>query len=67
MDAKTLFTVIEPHLQSMDPHEKQSLTKLIEGINTRTFSSGRPRILSLKAAKTKLKTFRRSEMIKERT
>lgn len=67
MDVKTLFTVIEPHLETMDPQQKQSLSKLIVGFHNKSFCSGRPKILSLKAAKNKLKLFRRGEMLKERT
>ena len=66
MDVKTLFTVIEPHLNKMDSREKQSLANLIADSHKSSLSSGRPKILSLKAAKNKLKKFRRGEMIKDR-
>ena len=67
MDAKTLFSLVKPHLQAMEPREKLSFTELVGGSSSGSTWPGRRKILSLDAAKSKLERFRRREMIKERS
>lgn len=62
MDAKTIYSLLKPHLDSMKPTEKKSLSNLIIGIKERKFSRTKRRI-SLSKAKEKLKKFRRREMM----
>lgn len=66
MDAKTLFRLLRPHLDSMEPQEKKSLSKLIVGIRGKSLSGGRRKILSVAKAKEKLQLFRTMEMERER-
>ena len=60
MDANTLFNLIKPHLERMEPTEKRSFSLLIRGC------SKRKQILSLSRAKEKLRLFRSREMLRER-
>lgn len=64
MDAKTLFSLVKPHLETMDAEERKSLAILIR---KRHSSAGRRKNLSLPKAKEKLRRFHLREMQKERT
>lgn len=65
MDAKTLYYLLEPHLTALQPREKQTLSKMITGERNAETTSKRRKVLSLKAAKKKLRLFRHREMIRE--
>lgn len=65
MDAKTLFSLLKPHLESMEAKEKKSLFKLITGMKGKSLSARRRKVLSLEKAKEKLKLFRSMEQAKE--
>lgn len=65
MDAKTLYCLLEPHLSSLQPREKLTLSKMISGERSTETVSRRRKVLSLKAAKKKLTLFRHREMIRE--
>jgi len=60
MDATTLFKLIKPHLEKMEPTEKRSFSQLISG------NRKRRKILTLSRAKEKLRLFRSREMLRER-
>lgn len=62
MDAHTLFDLIRPHLDKMEPTEKKSFTQLIRGNG---ICRKRRQILSLSRAKEKLRIFRSREMLRE--
>lgn len=67
MDAKTIFSLLKPHLESMEPREKKSLSNLIVGIRgKKSGAGGRRKIISLAKAKEKLRLFRSMEMERER-
>ena len=63
MDAKTIFNLLKPQLESMEPKEKESLSNLIVGKN-RSSKSHRE-ILTVEEAKEKIKLYRSVEMLRE--
>jgi hypothetical protein len=64
MDAKTVYTILKPHLQKMEPKEKRSLSNLIIGLKKKPFKSKR-QILSLSKAKDRIRKFREKEIDRE--
>lgn len=63
MDAKTLFNLIKPHLETMEITEKRSFTQLLSGSRP----GRRRKVLSLDRAKEKLRLFRSRAIQRERT
>ena len=62
MDAKTIYALLKPHLETMEPKEKKSLSNLIGGLRKRRSFKGKRRKLSLTKAKEKIRSFRKREM-----
>lgn len=59
MKAKTLYNLLKPHLDLMEPTEKKSLSNLINGVRERNFDSC-DRKISVRKAKEKLTFFRQN-------
>ncbi len=66
MDAQTIYRLLKPHLDLMEPTEKRSLSNLISGMPKGGFSSGHRKITSVSKAKEKLKSYCKRQMELER-
>lgn len=64
MDAKTLYALLKPHLDLMEPVERECLSQLIKGSSAKVFQRRR-KILTLSGLKEKLKNFRNREIVRE--
>ena len=63
MDAKTIYTILKPHLEMMEPQEKELLSNLIAGFKEKKRNfQGRRKVISLAQAKKKIIDFRKREM-----
>lgn len=62
MDAKTIYALLKPHLESMEPKEKKSLSNLISGLRKKESFKRKRQKLSLTKAKEKIRNFRKREM-----
>ncbi|WP_424493808.1 hypothetical protein [Salinimicrobium sp. GXAS 041] len=67
MDAKTIYALLKPHLETMEPKEKKSLSNLIVGLRKKRSIKEKRRKLSLTKAKEKIRSFRKREMERELT
>lgn len=65
MDAKTVYTLLKPHLDKMEPKEKRSLSNLIIGLKKKKPFKSKRRILSLSKAKERINQFRKKEIDRE--
>lgn len=63
MDAQTIYSFLKPHLERMEPQEKESLSNLIAGIKEKKRNfQGKRKVISLAQAKKKIIDFRKREM-----
>ena len=65
MDARTMFRMLKPHLDQLNPNEKKELSKLISTPIPGKVCCHHRKVYPLKKAKEKLKVFCRTEMAKE--
>ncbi|GHA29274.1 hypothetical protein GCM10007103_08110 [Salinimicrobium marinum] len=65
MDAKTVYTILKPHLDKMEPQEKRSLSNLIVGLKKKKPFKSKRRVLSLSKAKERIRQFRKKEIERE--
>lgn len=66
MDAKKIYNLLKPHLKNLDSSEKKVLSRLICGKAPQKITSNHRSIISLAAAKQKLKKVCRREMEREK-
>lgn len=66
MDAKTIYGLVKPHLDTLDHVEKETLSNLILGLPPQKVSRHHRKVISLSKAKKKLKRFCRREMEREK-
>lgn len=66
MDAQTIYRLLKPHLELMEPTEKRSLTQLISDTPESGFSSRHRKITNVTQAKEKLKSYCKRQMELER-
>lgn len=62
MDARTIYSLLKPHLDLMEPSEKKSLSNLISGNK----EGKKRKTISLSRAKEKIRKFTRTEIEKEK-
>ncbi len=65
MDARTMFRMLKPHLDHMNPNEKKELSKLITTLPAGKICCHHRKVYPLKKAKENLKVFCQTEMAKE--
>lgn len=65
MDASTLYNLMKPHLELLDPSEKKSLLKLINSSPPLKVTSHHRKVRPLSKAKNHLKEFCLREIEKE--
>ena len=66
MDVITIYKLMKPHLDMLNPSEKAALSKLIISRKPEKITCTHRRKLSITKAKEKLKTFCRREMQREK-
>ena len=65
MDARTMFRMLKPHLDHLNPNEKEELSKLITTPPTEKVCCHHRKVYPVTKAIENLKDFCRTEMAKE--
>lgn len=65
MDVRTMFRMLKPHLDQMNPNEKKELSNLITRLPSGKVSCHHRKVYSVDKAIENLKLFCRTEMAKE--
>ena len=66
MDAKTIYKMMKPQLDLLEPSEKMNLSKLIGTMPAKQVSCQHRKIFSLTKAKEKLRNICRQEILREK-
>jgi hypothetical protein len=66
MDAITIYKLMKPHLDLLNPSEKATLSRLIKNKKPERVTCAHRRELSISKAKEFLKTFCKKEMQREK-